>query len=62
MFTVGPIHVRDHGPGRFVAGVRNQPQGVHEGIIECLYQDGTRKEEASTSHGRLEAHRSDKKF
>ena len=61
-FTVGPVHARDHGPGRSVAGVQNRPQGVQEGLIGCPYQDGTRKEGASTLLGRLEAHRSDRKF
>ena len=62
MFIVGPVHARDHGPGRSVTDAQNQPQGVQEGFIECPYQDGTRKEGASTFLGRLEAHRSDRKF
>ena len=62
MFTVGPVHARDHGPGRSITGAQNQPQGVQEGLIECPYQDGTRKEGASTPLGHLEAHRSDRKF
>ena len=59
MFKVGPVHARDHGPGRSVAGARNRPQGVQEGFIQCPYQDGTRKEEASTPLCCLEAHKSD---
>ena len=43
-------------------GGRNLPQGDQEGLIECPYQDGTMKEGASTPLGRLEAHRSDRKF
>jgi len=62
MFTIGPVHARDHGPGRSVAGVRKRPQGVQEGLIECPYQDGTRKEGVSTPLDRLEVLRSDRKF
>ena len=62
MFTVGPVHARDHGPGRSIAGVWNRPPGLQEGLIECPYQDGTKKEGASTPLCRLEAHRSDRKF
>ena len=62
MFTMGPVHARDHGPGRSVAGGRNRPQGVHEGLIGCPFQDSTRKEGASTPLGRMEALRSDQKF
>ena len=62
MFTVGPVHARDHGPGRSIAGIWNRPQGLQEGLIECPYQDGTKKEGANTPLGRLEAHRSDPKF
>ena len=62
MFTVGPVPARDHGPGRSIACVWNRPQGLQEGLIECPYQVGTKKEEASTPLGRLEAHRSDRKF
>ena len=58
----GPVHARDHGPGRSVTSSQNQPQDVQEDLIECLYQGGTRKEGASTPLGRLEAHRSDRKF
>ena len=60
MFT-GPVHDRDHGPGRSVAGGRNRPKGVQEGLIGCPFQDNT-KEGASTPLGRLEAYRSDWKF
>jgi len=45
-----------------IAGVWNQPQGLQEGLMDALYHDGTRKEGASTPLGRLEAHRSDRKF
>ena len=62
MFTVGPVHAWDHGPGRSVTGTRNQLQGVQEGLIECPYEDGIRKDGASTPLGCLEAHRSDQKF
>ena len=62
MFTMGPVHAWDHGLGRSVTGARNQPQGIQEGLIECAYQDGIRKEGASTPLGRLETHRSDRKF
>ena len=43
-------------------GGQNLLQGDQEGLIECPYQDGTRNEGASTPLGRLEAHRSDRKF
>jgi len=36
MFTVDPVHARDHGPGCSVAGVRNWSQGVQEGLLGCL--------------------------
>ena len=36
-----------------VTGGRNLPQVVQEGLIGCPYQDGTRKEGASTSLDRL---------
>ena len=47
MFTVGPVHARDHGLGRSVAGAQNWPQDVQEGLIGCPYQDGTKKEGAN---------------
>ena len=59
MFTVGPVHAQDHALGHSVAGTQNRPQGVLEGLIGCPYQDGIRKEGASTPLGRLEAHRSE---
>jgi len=62
MFIVGPVNTRDHGPGCSVAGEQNLPQGNQEGLIECPFQDGTRKEGASTPLGRLEAHRLDQMF
>ena len=62
MFTVGPVHARDNGLECSIAGEGNLPQGDQEGHIECPYHDGTRKERASTPLGRLEAHRSDRKF
>jgi len=55
MFTVSPVHSRDHGPGCSVTGVRNWPQSVQEGLIGCPFQDGTKKEGASTPLGHLEA-------
>ena len=58
MFTVGPMHARDRDPKCFVAGARNQPQGIQEGLIGRPFQDGTKKEEASTPLGHLEALRS----
>ena len=51
----GPLHARDHGTGRSVASIRNWPQGVHEGLIECPYQDDTKKKEASAPLSHLEA-------
>ena len=62
MFTVGPVHARDHGPGCSIAGIWNRPQGLQEGLIGCPFQDGTSKEGASTPLGRLEALKSDRKF
>ena len=62
MFTVGPVHAWDHGPGCSIAGVWNQPQGLQEGLIGCPHQDGTKMEGASAPLGHLEALRSDEKF
>ena len=59
MFTVGPVHARDHGPGCTIVGVWNRPQGLQKGLIGWPYQDGTKKEGASAPLGYLEAHRSD---
>ena len=59
---MGPVHARDNNPGGPIADVWNRPQGLQEGLIECPYQDDTKKEGASTPLGRLEAHRSDRKF
>jgi len=62
MFTVGPVHTRDHDPGCSVTGVRNLSQGDQEGLIECPFQVGAKKEGANTPLGHLEALRSDRKF
>ena len=50
-----PVHTRDHDPGCLIAGVRNQPQGVQEGLIGYLFQDGTKEEGANTPLGHLKA-------
>ena len=60
MFTVGLVHARDYDPGCSIAGVWNRPQGLQEGLMECPYQDGTKKEGASTPLSRLEARRNPK--
>ena len=62
MSTVGPVHVRDHGPGYSIAGVQNRPQGIQEGLIGYPMQDGTKKEGASAPLGHLEALRSTRRF
>jgi len=59
MFTVGPVHTRDHDPGCSVAEGRNLPQGDQEGLIGCPFQDGTKKKGASTPLGHMEALRLD---
>ena len=41
MFTVGPVHARDHGPGRSVTGARNQPTGgSYRMPLSRWYQEG----------------------
>jgi len=56
MFTVGPVYARDHGPGRFVAGARNWPQGVQEGLIGCPSKmvPGRREQHSPRSLGGLQ--------
>jgi len=40
MFTMGPVHARDHDPGCFIAGVWNQPQDLYEvGLILCPFRN-----------------------
>ena len=40
MFIVGPVHAQDHDPECFVAGVRNQQQGLQEvGFILCPFRN-----------------------
>jgi len=50
MFTVGPVHDRDHSPGRSIAGVWNRPLGLQEGLIGCPYQDGTKSYKSQIYH------------
>jgi len=44
MFIMGPVHTWDHDLGCSVAGTRNLPQGIHEGLIGFFfirwYQEG----------------------
>jgi len=48
MFTVGPVHARDHDPECSVAGVRNQPQGLQEvGFIVCPFRNITGDRESA---------------
>ena len=49
-------------PRMSIAGRRNLPRGDQEGLIGCYFQDGTKKEGASTPFGHLKALRSDRKF
>jgi len=58
----GSVHARDHDPGCSIVGVWNRLQGLHEGLIGCPFQDGTKKEGASAPLGHLEAFRSNQKF
>ena len=55
MFTVGPVHARDHGAGYSIAGVWNRPLGLQEDLIGCPFQDGTKKEGDSAPLDHLEA-------
>jgi len=42
IFTMGPVHARNHGLGCSVAGVRNWPQGVQVvGLIVCPFRNIT---------------------
>jgi len=38
MFTLGPVHGRDHGPEHFIAGVQNWLRGLHKGLIVCPFK------------------------
>jgi len=44
MFTVGPVHTRDHGPVCSIAGVRNISRDDQEGLIECPLSRWNREE------------------
>jgi len=58
MFTVGPVHTRDHGPGYSIAGVRNLPPGVQEvGLIFCPFSSITGGREPALPSEHLEAFR-----
>ena len=42
VLCLGLVHTRDHDPGCFVAGIRNQPQGLQEvGLILCPFRNVT---------------------
>ena len=51
MFTVGPVHIRDYGPGYFVAGARNLSRGAGRSRVLMYAHSGRRSRGASTPHG-----------
>jgi len=61
MFTVGPVHARDHGHRVFRCMVTEPAaRPKQEGLMYALIM--IQEEGASTPLGRLEAHRSDRIF